>query len=304
MRVLGCPGQGSQSQGFLTSFIENVAGFRQELETLSDYCDRDLVHLGTEASEETLRDTANAQPLIVGASIATYRTLLRDQRFDGVLGHSVGEFAAAAIAGVLSDQQAMSLVTIRADAMAEASSLEETTMAAILGGEPASINELLVELDLAPANYNGAGQLVVAGTRAGIGKLVATPPDKARVVELKVAGAFHTSYMSSAVMKLAQSTLGITASDPVMTIWSNSNGEQIESGQEFLESLVKQVERPVRWDKCMDSLAMHAGDSQVLEFVELPPSGALSGLVKRGVPGSKTLAIKTPSDVEKIGQFS
>lgn len=304
MRILGCPGQGSQSQGFLTVLIENVPGFRTELERLSAFCERDLVNLGTIAAEETIKDTANAQPLIVGASIATFRTLLSDVEFDGVVGHSVGEFAAAAITGVISDQDAMRLVTVRADAMAKAAALTDTSMAAILGGELGEIESLLAELDLSAANYNGAGQLVAAGAKSKISELISRPPAKSRVIELKVAGAFHTHFMQSAVEELASAASSVQASDPHLRLWSNFDGEEVVSGSSYLESLSKQIARPVRWDKCMESMSMNAQASGSLEFVELPPAGALAGLVKRGIPGSKTIAFKDPSDKEKIGAQS
>ena len=304
MRILGCPGQGSQSKGFLEAFIDNTPGFMEELERLSSFCNRDLVALGSIAEEEVIKDTANAQPLIVAASIATYRTLLSQIEFDAVVGHSVGEFAAAAIAGVLSDEDAMRLVAVRADAMAKAAKLEETSMAAILGGEIGEIEAKLATLNLSAANYNGAGQLVAAGLKSDIAELVASPPEKSRVIELKVAGAFHTSFMLSAVEELALAASSVEAKNPKLRLWSNFDGEECLQGQDFLDSLVKQVARPVRWDKCMESMSMHAAEHGSLEFVELPPAGALAGLVKRGIQGSKTLAFKDPSDLEKIGATS
>ena len=296
MRVIGCPGQGSQAQGFLSTFLDEVPGFKTQLEILSKASNRDLERLGTIADEVEIKDTANAQPLIVGAAIATFRTLLADVEFDGVVGHSVGEFAAAAIAGVITDEEAMQLVTIRAEAMAESARLEETSMAAILGGDMPNIQESIQNLGLSIANYNGAGQVVAAGLKSSIAQLISSPPEKSRVIELKVAGAFHTTYMQSAVVKLQEAANRITAKDPSCKLWSNFDGAEVSSGPLFLQSLVDQVARPVHWDTCMDSIA-----SETLEFIELPPAGALAGLVKRGVQGSVNIALKLPSDKEKIG---
>lgn len=296
MLILGCPGQGSQSKGFLESFIKEVPGFEKYLEELSLASNRDLIRLGTSAEEDEIKDTSNAQPLIVGASIATARTLLTANAFSGVLGHSVGEFAAAAISGVITDTEAMKLVTVRAEAMAEAATLEKTSMAAILGGEIADISETLDALGLSIANYNGAGQVVAAGSALAITQLIDNPPAKTRVIELKVAGAFHTSFMAPAVAKLQAAANLIEPNDPIMDLWSNADGELVTSGASFLQSLVDQVSRPVRWDLCMASIA-----DEALEFVELPPAGALAGLVKRGVQGSKTIAIKLPEHSQKIG---
>jgi [acyl-carrier-protein] S-malonyltransferase len=295
MRFLACPGQGSQTQGFLLPWIEQVSGFREALEELSDACGKDLVHLGTKADEETIKDTANSQPLIVGASIAAYRTSLSDLRVDGVVGHSVGEFAAAAIAGVLTDVEAMHLVATRADAMATAAAEVPSSMAAVLGGEEAAVLSAISEAGLSPANFNGGGQIVAAGSKEGIDHLMANPPEKARVIELKVAGAFHTSFMASAEVALRSAASRVTPSDPTTALLSNRDGKPIQNGAEFLEQLILQVSRPVRWDLCMATM-----DSEQLTLIELPPAGALTGLAKRGMPSSRAIALKTPDDLLKI----
>ena len=139
--IVVAPGQGSQTAGFLTPWIADVPGFRLLLESYSEVVDLDLIELGTRASEETIKDTAIAQPLIVAASLASYRTM-PDIKIDGVAGHSVGEFTAAAISGVLSDQDALKLVSVRAKAMAKASAKIATGMAAIIGGEKPEVNQV------------------------------------------------------------------------------------------------------------------------------------------------------------------
>ncbi len=189
MRILMCPGQGSQSEGFLKDWFENVPGFEQKVRELGLAANKDLVSLGTTAAEEEIKATENAQPLIVAASIAAARCAVDLDQIDGVVGHSVGEFAAAALAGVMTDEEAMQLVSVRANAMAEAAKLESTSMAAILGGEEVQVLAALEALGLSAANYNGAGQIVAAGSKESINSLVANPPEKARVIELKVAGA-------------------------------------------------------------------------------------------------------------------
>jgi [acyl-carrier-protein] S-malonyltransferase len=294
MKVLACPGQGSQSQGFLSSWIGEIEGFKEKLNELSGFCGLDLIELGTTASEESIKETEIAQPLIVGASIATARTALDVSGFDGVVGHSVGEIAASAIASVISDEQAMRLVTIRGRAMAKAAKLESTSMAAIIGGDHEAISNRLDELELSVANFNGAGQVVAAGSKSAIELLVAIPPAGCRVIELKVAGAFHTKFMAPAVDELLEFTQSVIPADPKLDLWSNVDGSLVTNGQQMLDALVSQVANPVRWDKCMESLA------GMSTFVELPPAGALSGLVKRGVEGAMTVALKTPSDLEKI----
>lgn len=295
MRFLACPGQGSQTPGFLTPWLEQVDGFKSVLSTLSEACGKDLVWLGTEADEETIKDTSNSQPLIVGASIAAYRTALASIEIDGVVGHSVGEFAAGAIAGVFSDLDAMRLVAARANAMAAAAAEKPSSMAAVLGGELDEVLAAIANAGLTPANYNGTGQIVAAGSKEGVEQLLATPPAKARVIELKVAGAFHTSFMAEAESALRDAASSVSASDPAITLLSNRDGKSMTSGVEFLEQLILQVSRPVRWDLCMETL-----DEKQVQLVELPPAGALAGLAKRGMPNSVAVALKTPEDLSKI----
>ena len=295
MRFLACPGQGSQTQGFLIPWIEHVKGFSSVLEELSAASGRDLVQLGTEADEETIKDTANSQPLIVGASIAAYRTALAGLEIDGLVGHSVGEFAAAAIAGVFSDSDAMRLVGARATAMAVAAAEAPSSMAAILGGEEQEVLAAITAAGLNPANFNGAGQIVAAGSKSAVELLMSNPPAKARVIELKVAGAFHTSFMASAETSLRNAASGVSPKDPTLTLLSNRDGKPMQSGDEFLEQLILQVSRPVRWDLCMATM-----DGLGAQLVELPPAGALAGLAKRGMPNSTAIALKTPDDLVKI----
>jgi [acyl-carrier-protein] S-malonyltransferase len=295
MLISACPGQGSQTAGFLGPWLTEVQGFRSELEKLSSASGIDLVSLGTTADDAQIKNTAIAQPLIVAASIAAYRTLFRDSTVEGVLGHSIGEFAAAAIAGVISDEDAMRLVVTRANAMASAAAKHPTSMAAILGGDPAEVVLVVAEVGLEVANHNGAGQLVAAGEKSKIAALIASPPAKSRVIELKVAGAFHTHYMDSARYELAEAVKEVEVADPIMKLWSNVDGQICNSGQSFLDSLVSQVTAPVRWDLCMANLP-----EEQFDFIELPPAGTLTGLVKRSVPNANPIALKVPTDFERL----
>ena len=295
MLIIACPGQGSQTPGFLSPWLEVYPQLEATLTSLGEACGADLVRLGTTAEEEEIKDTANAQRLIVGSALAVYRTVFESKKVDGVLGHPVGEFAAAAIAGVIGDNDAMQLVAKRADAMAEAAAKTPTSMAAVLGGEEADVLKAIGQLELEPANFNGSGQIVAAGAKAAIERLVESPPEKARVIELKVAGAFHTSFMESAKKPVAEVAEGFSAKDPEIKLWSNVDGAQVQDGTAFLSSLVSQIASPVRWDKCMTSLS---GLSATV--VELPPAGALAGLTKRGVLDATAIALKTPADVEKV----
>ena len=293
MLVILAPGQGSQKPGFMSSWLE-LPVFRSKLEKFSDAISLDLIKHGTLSDEETIRDTAIAQPLIVSASIAT-AALLDTANLSGVAGHSVGEVSAAAIANVLTDTQAMQLVNVRAKAMAQAAaSSEVTSMAAVLGGEVETVIARLNELGLSAANYNGAGQIVAAGSKAGIDKLVAEGPSGSKVIPLSVAGAFHTSYMLPAVSELQSFTSSLDISNPEINLWSNQSGQLVSEGNEFVNLLVGQVANSVRWDLCMESM-VNAG---VTAVIEVSPAGTLAGLAKRGMPGVEIVALKEPRDLE------
>jgi [acyl-carrier-protein] S-malonyltransferase len=292
--VIACPGQGSQTPGFLEPWLAEPR-FREHLESLSDAAELDLVKHGTVSDADTIRDTAVAQPLIVAAGLVTLAALLegRSEAIDGVAGHSVGELTAAAAAGILSETDAMTLVRERGTAMAEAAALAETGMSAVLGADESELLTLLGELDLEPANFNGGGQIVVAGTLGALAKLKENPPSGSRVIPLQVAGAFHTRYMKPAVEHLRAVAGGLERHDPTIPIWSNHDGAQVTSGSDFVDLLVGQVSSPVRWDKTMEAFAA-AG---VTGVIEVAPAGALVGLARRGLKGVPTVAIKSPDDL-------
>jgi [acyl-carrier-protein] S-malonyltransferase len=296
-----CPGQGSQTPGFLTPWLE-VPVFRQRLESLSEVAGIDLVDHGTTSDAETIRDTAVAQPLIVGAGLAAVATLLPDGPGEGVgvtAGHSVGEITAAAFAGVLGDHDAMVFVRERGSGMAAASAVTPTGMSAVLGGDPAEVAAALERHGLTPANANGAGQTVAAGTLEQLAALAADPPAKTRVIPLQVAGAFHTHHMAPAVEALDALSAGFATSDPRVRLLSNADGQPVSGGADALAHLVRQVSSPVRWDLCMQTML----DLGVTALVELPPAGTLVGLAKRAMPGVATLAVKTPDDLEAARQL-
>jgi [acyl-carrier-protein] S-malonyltransferase len=299
-----CPGQGSQTPGFLTPWLE-LPAFRARLEALSEVAGIDLVAHGTTSDAETIKDTAVAQPLIVGAGLAAAATLFPEgaaAQGAGVgltAGHSVGEITAAAFAGVLGDHDAMVFVRERGAGMAAASAVTPTGMSAVLGGDPAEVAASLERHGLTPANANGAGQTVAAGTLDQLAALAADPPAKTRVIPLQVAGAFHTHHMAPAVDALTTLSAGFATADPTVTLLSNADGQPVAGGAEALNRLVRQVSSPVRWDLCMQTML----DLGVTALVELPPAGTLAGLAKRAMPGVATLAVKTPDDLEAAQQL-
>lgn len=294
MIVIACPGQGSQTPGFLSEWITDSES-RDFLKHLSGRSGIDLITHGTVSDADTIRDTAIAQPLIVAASLLAWRALAAqtDLGAVGVAGHSVGEFAAAAIAGVLSPEEAISLVAVRGQAMAQAATEAATSMAAVVGGKESDVLELINELGLTSANRNGGGQIVAAGSVEQLAQLSKQAPRGSRVVALQVAGAFHTSFMASAIPALEQAAQGVTPHDPTHLLWSNSDGKRVKTGEQFLNSLVSQVTQPVRWDSCMESFLTEG----ITGFIELTPAGALTGIAKRGLKGVPSVAIKSPDDL-------
>ncbi|WP_217165262.1 ACP S-malonyltransferase [Streptomyces sp. AC512_CC834] len=297
MLVLVAPGQGAQTPGFLTDWLA-LPGAADRVAAWSDAIGLDLAHFGTKADADEIRDTSVAQPLLVAAgllSAAALGDIAAEIAPGAVAGHSVGEITAAAFAGVLDDTAALTLVRRRGLAMAEAAAVTETGMSALLGGDPEVSVAHLEKLGLTPANVNGAGQIVAAGTMEQLAALSEDKPEGVRkVVPLKVAGAFHTRHMAPAVDTLAEAAKALTPGDPKVTYVSNKDGRAVATGAEVLERLVGQVANPVRWDLCMETFK----ELGVTAIVEVCPGGTLTGLAKRALPGVKTLALKSPADLD------
>lgn len=298
MIVVVCPGQGSQTPGFMLPWLD-LPEFRASIEAMQTASGLDLVAHGTVSDADTIRDTSVAQPLIVSAGVATLSALFGlggsvSNKISGVAGHSVGEVTAAVASGVFNAEQGIKFVRERGDAMALAAGLEPTSMAAVLGGDQSTVETRLADLGLEPANYNGGGQIVAAGSASAIGELQAEGPAGSRVIPLQVAGAFHTRFMAPAVSTLAAYAAGMTVGDPTTKLWTNAGGKLVESGSQFVELMVNQVKSPVRWDLCMASMVA-AG---VTAVIEVAPAGTLVGLAKRSMPGVETLAIKSPENLD------
>jgi [acyl-carrier-protein] S-malonyltransferase len=297
--VLVCPGQGSQTPGFLAPWLE-LPGFRDRMQWLSTVAGIDLVRHGTESDAETIKDTAIAQPLIVGAGLISLLALFEHpadgfRLVAGGAGHSVGEITAATAAGVISAEQAMVFVRERGRLMAEASALTPTGMSAVVGGDSDEVSQVLLKHGLVLANNNGGGQVVAAGTADQLRALSADPPTKARVIPLQVAGAFHTEHMAPAVKELGAMARAMSTHDSRSRLVSNRDGTVVHSGREVLERLVTQVSRPVRWDLCMETFK----DLGVTGLIEIPPAGALANMAKRGLPGVEILALKSPDQLSE-----
>lgn len=297
MLAILCPGQGSQKPGFLAPWLE-IEGVSERLSALGTAADLDLIHYGTEADEETIKDTAVAQPLIVAAGIVVGELLQERLAERRILwaGHSVGEVTAAALSGVMTPEDAMRFIAVRGNGMAKAAAAEPSGMAAVLGGTEDQVRLAIEEAGLTAANANGPGQIVAAGSAEKIQSLTENPPPKTRVIPLKVAGAFHTSFMRPAVGDLQEIAHDLPTHEPVTTLLSNKDGKQVTSGAAALQSLVDQVTRPVRWDLCMQTML----DEGVDQILELAPAGTLVGLAKRGMKGVAATALNSPEQLDDV----
>jgi len=298
MLLIAAPGQGAQAPGFLSAWLE-LPGFADRLAAWSELAGCDLIRCGTTAGAEEIRDTAVAQPLLVVAAIAA-----ADELFGGIgqaarlasaaAGHSVGELAAGAIAGVISPEDALRLVRVRGLAMARAAAAEPTGMTAVLGGDEADVLAVIEKHGLTPANVNGADQIVAAGTMDQLAAFAADPPARARLIPLSVAGAFHTRHMAPAVDDLRVAAAKVTVGDPYLALLSNRDGAAVRTGADWMERIVTQISAPVRWDKCMQAMT----GLGVSAIIELPPAGTLTGLARRALPGVQLAAMKTPDSLQ------
>ena len=298
MLAIIAPGQGSQTPGMFNSWVTNPIFF-ELLSRWSMRIDLDLIRLGTTADAEEIKDTANAQPLIVAASLLGAHAL-GIKNFSFTSGHSVGELAAAAISGAISDEDALRLVRARGLEMAKAAALSPAGMSAVLGGDREIVLKKLKELELVAANDNGGGQIVAAGDLAALAALSENPPEGARVRALAVAGAFHTPFMAPAVEPLRTLAATISTAPTTISVISNKDGEVVTDGAQVLTRIVNQIANPVRWNLCMETMKKLG----ITGVIELPPAGTLVGLLKRGAPEIETFALKSADDVSAAKEFA
>jgi [acyl-carrier-protein] S-malonyltransferase len=301
--VLVAPGQGAQTPGFLTPWLD-VPGVTERLSWFSAVADLDLVHYGTEADADTIRDTAIAQPLLVASGIVAALALFPHpaeafRQVGAAAGHSVGELTAAAGTGAITAESAMVLVRERGRAMAAAAAVTETSMTAVLGGETEVVLAKIAEHGLTAANNNAAGQIVAAGTVEQLAAFQADPPEGARLRPLSVAGAFHTEHMAPAVDRMATLARGVSSRDPRVRYISNRDGRVVQSGREVVDRIVRQIANPVRWDLCLETMR----ELGVTGILEVPPAGTLTGIAKRALKGVATFALKTPDQLDAARAF-
>jgi [acyl-carrier-protein] S-malonyltransferase len=292
------PGQGSQTPGMLNSWIQDPT-LNDLVISWSDSIGLDLLHLGTVADAEEIKDTANAQPLIVAASLLGAHAL-GIKNYAVTSGHSVGEIAAAALSGAITHGDALTLVRSRGVEMAKAAVASPSGMSAVLGGDRTEVLAAISALDLVAANDNGAGQIVAAGQLQALATLGENPPAGARVRALAVAGAFHTQFMQPAVEPLRVLASTMSTQPVLIQVISNKDGQVVTDGSEVLTRIVNQIANPVRWDLCMETLKSLG----VTGVIELPPAGTLVGLLKRAASEIETFALKSADDLDAAREFA
>jgi [acyl-carrier-protein] S-malonyltransferase len=300
MLAIVAPGQGAQKPGLLTAWLKDPA-LAAHLAWLSAVADIDLSAHGTVSDEATIKDTAVAQPLLVASALATGWAVSEDlfSRADLLAGHSVGEIAAGAAAGAFSPEAAMVLVRERGRAMAEAAAASETSMTAVIGGQPEEVLAGIDAAGLTPANYNGKGQIVAGGTVEQLAAFAENPPARTRLFPLAVAGAFHTVHMEPAVRHLGEVAAAMPTGTPGTALLSNLDGAVVDDGRAFADRLVRQVAHPVRWDLCMDTMA----ERGVTGLMELTPAGTLTGIAKRNLKGVELFNLNTPDQLDDARAF-
>ena len=298
MLAIIAPGQGSQTPGMFNSWIADPS-LKELLVSWSDAIGLDLLHLGTNADAEEIKDTANAQPLIVAASLLGAHAL-GIKTFAVTSGHSVGELVAAALSGAISENDALRIVRTRGIEMAKAAATSPSGMSAVLGGDRTEVLAAIAALQLVAANDNGAGQIVAAGELQALASLSENPPTGARVRSLAVAGAFHTQFMQTAVQPLRELAATITTHPVSIQVISNKDGQVVRDGAEVLNRIVNQIANPVRWDLCMETLKSLG----VTGVIELPPAGTLVGLLKRAAGDIETFALKSVDELDAAREFA
>jgi [acyl-carrier-protein] S-malonyltransferase len=302
MLAVCAPGQGSQFSGMLKPWLV-IPEIKSAISDFSDQLEIDIAEIGCNYADNDIRTTDLAQVLIVVNSIISHK-LLRDNlnsKNDIVCaGHSVGEIAAGLFSGVYIVDAALSLVRKRGIAMAKAAShSSETGMAAILGGSKEEVINYLVQFNLIAANINSDGQIVAAGGKSDLINLQENPMPNTRVRPLDVAAAFHTNYMDSAKNEFEDFVSTIEVSDPNSGVLSNSDGQKVISGKDFVDKLVRQIISPVRWDLCQESFISLG----VTGMLELAPGNTLCGIAKRQIPNVETFAFKSPDDLQGAIDF-
>jgi [acyl-carrier-protein] S-malonyltransferase len=274
------PGQGAQYPGMGKDLYENSPVARELFDRANQILGFEITKIMFEGTVEDLKQTRVTQPAIFLHSVLLAKTL-KDFAPDMVAGHSLGEFSALVANGTLDFEDGLRLVYQRAMAMQKACEAEPSTMAAIVGLDDKTVEEVCAMVDdvVVPANYNCPGQLVISGSLSGIDKAceLLTQRGAKRALKLVVGGAFHSPLMEPAREELAAAILNTPFNQPVCPVYQNVNALPVTDPEMIRQNLVAQLTAPVRWTQTVEN--MYADGAA--HFTELGPGKVLQGLVKK-----------------------
>jgi [acyl-carrier-protein] S-malonyltransferase len=297
------PGQGSQHPGMGRELAEEFACARQAFEIADRAVGISLSKLCFEGPAEELQLTANAQPAILAMSVAASAVLgEKGVRADFVAGHSLGEYSALVAAGSLSLEEAVGLVRKRGQYMQEAVPLGQGAMAALLGMEAASVEEVCREAAqgevVSPANFNSPGQVVISGQKGAVERAVALARGRGakRAIMLNVSAPFHCTLMKPAQERLERDLDGASICDPKIPLANNVDAELVRSAEQVREGLKRQVTAPVRWEQAMRVLRSQNADL----FIEVGPGKVLSGLLRQIDPQVECLRVEDRATLNEV----
>ncbi len=303
------PGQGSQRPGMGRLLHDAFPEARRVFEEANEVLGEPFTRLVFDGSPEELTRTRNSQPALLTVSVAALRVIgSRGAAFDAVAGHSLGEYSAVVAAGGLPFAEALRLTRMRGDFMQEAAPEGTGAMAAVLGLDADAVAAILETIEAEtggvaqPANFNGAGQVVIGGDTPAIvlAEERLREAGARRVVRLPVSAPFHTRLMAPAAAKLAPHLDRASFSDLSVPLWNNADAAPVRSAGDVRDGLKRQVEAPVRWEEIQRGLA----DSGVTSLVEVGEGKVLAGLAKRAMPGVRLMGVSTPQDVERFMEIA
>ena len=275
------PGQGSQFPGMGKDLYDASEMAREMFHKANEILGFDIAKVMFEGTQEDLKKTSVTQPAIYIHSVALARVLGMDKEGQMAAGHSLGEFSALAVAGALSFEDGLRLVSIRANAMQKACNAQRSTMAAVIGMEDAVVEAICAEAGevVVPANYNSPGQLVISGTLAGVEKAIELLKARgARLVKpLVVDGAFHSPVMEPARAELAEGIASTPFADARIPVYQNATATPHTAADAIRQNLIAQLTAPVRWTQSVEAMVADGAS----RFIEIGPGNVLQGLVKR-----------------------
>ena len=296
------PGQGSQRPGMGRPWVDHDSW--ELVDEASEVAGRDVGALLLDADADELKDTRNAQLTTFVASLMVLDAVERlgvDASF--CAGHSLGEYTALAATGALGFEEGVTLVAERAAAMHDAGTAREGTMAAVLGLDDDQVEVAcnLADAEVWVANFNAPGQVVIAGSPAGVeaAGTHAKQLGAKRVMSLQVSGAFHTAFMAPARGRLRDAIAAAGIRDAEIPVVSNVDAQPHNRGNEWTSLLSAQLASPVRWKHALQTMSSLG----VTDFAELGPGGVLTGMAKRSVEGARTISVATPDDLDKLVEW-